>query len=115
MLNPNMKGWGAYELARRQYEQLQAEREATSGRAEPTWTMTHIHSFRLTRGDHQRAAMARCRSLHRPSQVVGLISFSPIRVGASRVEPLPTRWEGRSRDRREREMIKLCKPSRRSR
>ena|ERR1700730_8362747 len=36
MLNPNMKGWGAYELARRQYEQLQAEREATSGRAEPT-------------------------------------------------------------------------------
>src|SRR5437667_6834958 len=37
MLNPNMKGWGAYELARRQYEKLQAEREATSGRAEPTW------------------------------------------------------------------------------
>ena len=37
MLNPNMKGWGAYELARRQAEQLQAEREATSGRAEPTW------------------------------------------------------------------------------
>ncbi len=37
MLNPNMKGWGAYELARRQYEQLQAEREATSGRAQPTW------------------------------------------------------------------------------
>jgi len=36
MLNPNMKGWGAYELARRQYEQRQAEREATSGRAEPT-------------------------------------------------------------------------------
>jgi predicted phage terminase large subunit-like protein len=37
MLNPNMKGWGAYELARRQYEKLQAEREATSGRPEPTW------------------------------------------------------------------------------
>jgi len=35
MLNPNMKGWGAYELARRQAEQLRAEREATSGRAHP--------------------------------------------------------------------------------
>ena len=39
MLNPNMKGWGAYELARRQAEQLRAEREATSGRAEPTWAI----------------------------------------------------------------------------
>ncbi len=37
MLNPDMKGWGAYELARRQYEERQAECEATSGRAEPTW------------------------------------------------------------------------------
>ena len=37
MLNPDMKSWGAYELARRQAEQLRAEREATSGRAEPTW------------------------------------------------------------------------------
>ena len=37
MLNPNMKSWGAYELARRQYEERQAEREAISGRAEPTW------------------------------------------------------------------------------
>jgi Terminase RNaseH-like domain len=37
MLNPNMKGWGAYELARRQAEQLRAEREATSGRAQPGW------------------------------------------------------------------------------
>ena len=36
MLNPNMKGRGVYELARQQYEQLQAEREAT-GRAQPTW------------------------------------------------------------------------------
>jgi hypothetical protein len=39
MLNPNKKGWGAYELARRQYEQLQAARGATSGRAEPTWAL----------------------------------------------------------------------------
>src|SRR5436190_1992063 len=39
MLNPNMKGWGAYELARRQAEQLRAEREATSGRAELTWAI----------------------------------------------------------------------------
>jgi hypothetical protein len=37
MLNPNMKGWGAYELVRQQYEELQAEREAASGRPEPTW------------------------------------------------------------------------------
>jgi hypothetical protein len=37
MLNPNMKGWGAYEFARRQAEQLRADREATSERAEPTW------------------------------------------------------------------------------
>jgi hypothetical protein len=37
MLNPNMKGWGAYELARRQAEQLQAEHEATSGRVQPAW------------------------------------------------------------------------------
>jgi hypothetical protein len=36
MLNPNMKGWGAYELARRQYEQLPAERAATSARAQPS-------------------------------------------------------------------------------
>ena len=33
-----MKGWGAYELARRQAE-LRAEPEATSGRAEPTWAI----------------------------------------------------------------------------
>ena len=32
------------------------------------------------------------------SQVVGLISFLPIRVGASRVEPLPTRWEATGDD-----------------
>src|SRR6266849_1169877 len=37
MLNPNMKGWGAYELARRQAEELRAERQATSGRPEPTY------------------------------------------------------------------------------
>jgi hypothetical protein len=37
MLNPNMKGRGAYELARRQAEQLRAEREATSGRAQAAW------------------------------------------------------------------------------
>ena len=37
MLNPQMNSWGAFELARRQYEQLQAEREATPRRAEPTW------------------------------------------------------------------------------
>jgi predicted phage terminase large subunit-like protein len=37
MLNPNMKGWGAYELARQRYEELQAERGAASGRPEPTW------------------------------------------------------------------------------
>src|SRR6266850_1093004 len=36
MLNPNMKGWGAYELYRRQAEQLQARPEPTSGRPEPT-------------------------------------------------------------------------------
>jgi predicted phage terminase large subunit-like protein len=36
MLNPKMKGWGAYELARQRYEELQAERQAASGRAEPT-------------------------------------------------------------------------------
>jgi hypothetical protein len=35
MLNPTMKGWGAYELARQGYEELQAERQAASGRAEP--------------------------------------------------------------------------------
>ena len=34
---PFMKGWGAYELARRQAGQLQAEHEATSGRVQPTW------------------------------------------------------------------------------
>ena len=32
-----MKSYGAYELARRQYEKLQAESEATSGRPQPTW------------------------------------------------------------------------------
>ena len=32
-----MNSWGAFELARRQYEQLQAEREATPRRTEPTW------------------------------------------------------------------------------
>src|ERR1700738_3245884 len=41
MLNPNMKGW-AYELARRQYEQLQAEREANIG-ARPTLTGPRLH------------------------------------------------------------------------
>ena len=37
MLNPNMNSWGIYELYRRQAEKLQAEREATLGRAQPTW------------------------------------------------------------------------------
>ena len=37
MLNPQMNSSGAFELARQRYEQLQAEREAASGRAEPTW------------------------------------------------------------------------------
>jgi predicted phage terminase large subunit-like protein len=37
MLNPNMNSWGIYELYRQQAEKLRAEREATSGRAEPTW------------------------------------------------------------------------------
>ena len=40
MLNPNMKGRGAYELARRQAEQLRAEREARGEVAQsvqPTW------------------------------------------------------------------------------
>ena len=37
MLNPNMKGWGIYELYRQQAEKLRAEHEATSGRAQPTW------------------------------------------------------------------------------
>ncbi len=36
MLNPNMNSWGAYELARQRHEELQAERGAASGRAEPT-------------------------------------------------------------------------------
>ena len=44
MLNPNMKGWGAYELARRQAEQLQAEREATSG-ARPTHLGPRLHGM----------------------------------------------------------------------
>jgi hypothetical protein len=37
MLNPNMNSWGIYELYRQQAEKLQAEREATSGRAQPAW------------------------------------------------------------------------------
>jgi predicted phage terminase large subunit-like protein len=37
MLNPNMNSWGIYELYRQQAEKLRAEREAASGRAEPTW------------------------------------------------------------------------------
>ena len=36
MLNPSMNSWGAYELARQRHEELQAERGAASGRAEPT-------------------------------------------------------------------------------
>jgi predicted phage terminase large subunit-like protein len=36
MLNPQMKGYGIFELYRRQAEQLQARPEATSGRPEPT-------------------------------------------------------------------------------
>ena len=42
MLNPQMKGWGAYELARRQAEQLRAEREAPGEMAQsvqPTWAI----------------------------------------------------------------------------
>ena len=42
VLNPQMKGWGAFELARRQYEQRQAEREAISGRPEPTWAIGSV-------------------------------------------------------------------------
>src|SRR5262249_36241002 len=37
MLNPQMKGSGFFEFARRQAEKLQAERETASGRSEPTW------------------------------------------------------------------------------
>ena len=39
MLNPNMKGWGAYELARRQAEQLRERkaREAAAQPAQPAW------------------------------------------------------------------------------
>jgi predicted phage terminase large subunit-like protein len=37
MLNPDMESWGFFEATRRRAEQLQAEREATSGRPEPTW------------------------------------------------------------------------------
>jgi predicted phage terminase large subunit-like protein len=38
MLNPQMTGWGIYELYRQQAEQLlQAERQATSGRPEPAY------------------------------------------------------------------------------
>src|SRR6202022_10499 len=37
MLNPDMKSWGFFEATRRRAERLQAEREATSGRPEPTW------------------------------------------------------------------------------
>src|SRR6202049_1433103 len=37
MLNPDMKGYGMFEFYRRQAEQLRADREATSGRAQPTW------------------------------------------------------------------------------
>ncbi len=39
MLNPNMNSWGIYELYRQQAENLRVEREATSGRAEPTWAI----------------------------------------------------------------------------
>jgi predicted phage terminase large subunit-like protein len=37
MLNPDMKSWGFFEATRRRAEQLQAERQAISGRPEPTW------------------------------------------------------------------------------
>jgi len=37
ILNPDMKSWGFFEATRRRAEQLQAERQATSGRPEPTW------------------------------------------------------------------------------
>src|SRR5712671_2798704 len=37
MLNPNMNSWGNYELYSQQAENLRVEREAASGRAEPTW------------------------------------------------------------------------------
>ena len=40
MLNPNMKGWGIYELYRQRAERLGAEREARSEMAQsvqPTW------------------------------------------------------------------------------
>ena len=40
MLNPNMKGWGIYELYRQQAEKLRAEREARGEVAQsvqPTW------------------------------------------------------------------------------
>jgi predicted phage terminase large subunit-like protein len=42
MLNPQMNSWGAFELARQRYEQLQAERQAASGRAEPTYARGSI-------------------------------------------------------------------------
>jgi predicted phage terminase large subunit-like protein len=37
MLNPNMKGYGIYEFYRQKAEELQTERQATSGRPEPTY------------------------------------------------------------------------------
>ena len=37
MLNPQMNSWGAFELARQQYEEVRAKRQAASGRAEPTY------------------------------------------------------------------------------
>ena len=40
MLNPNMKGWGAYELARRQAEQLRAEQHRDKPQpTQPTWAI----------------------------------------------------------------------------
>jgi predicted phage terminase large subunit-like protein len=36
ILNPQMNSWGLFEFYRREAEKLRAEREATSGRAEPT-------------------------------------------------------------------------------
>jgi hypothetical protein len=39
MLNPQMNGWASFELARRQYEQLQAEREQNSGHPEPAYAV----------------------------------------------------------------------------
>jgi hypothetical protein len=37
MLNPHMNSEGLFEFYRREAEKLRAEREAASGRPEPTW------------------------------------------------------------------------------